>query len=457
MADAREHAVVTLRRALLDDDCVDLRWVLSDGRLPRGFFATLLEAASASLRSAVACATTDVEVLRSLSADSTMEVRLAVAAHSATPGDVVAVLLSDTDPEVRELAAAHARAPSVASSTVRADAGIRDAYLQNIAPDIDLVAHLARSGVIEERRLVAANPSTPLASLEYLACDSDEMVRLAVAGNPSASLAIVEYLLNDPSVNVVLTVVPLVSSQRRLAAMTAHPEVAVRCAVASCATAEATALALSADRCAAVRSKVAQNPHTPPHVLADLVADPATEVRSTLAGRLDVPSDVVAAMSRAADWRLRAAAALHPLAGETDLRRLAADQSAAVRAAVAATSAVPDDTVPALLAEPSLRVREALAANPQCPQRVLADLSGSASLRDIVLANPSCPPTLIGADATPACLCDDPALRHLLRYAAGATGGDAGSLRHDAASVAEACLTMLSEDANGVHQRSAEH
>lgn len=445
MATPHEQAVYVLRRALLDDGCVDLRWVLTDPRLPDEFLATFLDGADAATRVAVAGAAHDPRLLRALAGDDTVEVRLAVAANDATPGDIVAVLLSDSDPQVGEQAAAHEGAPVPPGALAGGDLTVREAYARNPAANRDTISTLARHGGIEERRRVAQNPATPLTSLEHLACDTNEMVRLAVAQNPAASDPIVEYLLNDEHVDVVLAVVPRVTNALCLHAMIAHPSLAVRCAVASHTTDEDALGVLAADRSAPVRREVALNDAAPAEVLSALVDDSSPDVRSAFASRSVVAVEVTRAMVDAPDWRLRAVAAQHQSLSDDDVRRLAADPAAAVRARIAARPLLPGDCLPVLLEQRSLVVEGALIANPAC----LAEAAGAVESARAAAASPhaasvAAPDRRGTRDSEFAGALSDSTLRELLRGLSDANDEAAPADWGDLSGVAEACLVALS-------------
>ena len=217
---------------------------------------TLAESELASLdvcwlvRQALARRTdTDPAALRRLAGDPTVEVRLGVAHHSATPADALQQLV-DTTVHVK-----------IAGRVAR-NANTAPATLTQLAEHWPAVHHA-----------IALHENSPTKLLWTMVNQgATRAVRAAVARSANVDQRICVRAANDTDPGV----------RRTLAANEA-------------ATAESLALIVG-DKNRGVRAKLAANPSTPQHLLRQMVDDPDPKVRSALAhNRAAVTTDRVLA------------------------------------------------------------------------------------------------------------------------------------------------------------------
>jgi hypothetical protein len=186
-----------------------------------------------------------------------------------------------------------------------------------------------------------------------------------------------------------------------LAALSADEGWEVRQGVAKNPSAPPDVLAaLSADENYCVRQGVAENPSTPPYVLASLSADEDNSVRGRVARNPSTPPDVLAALSADEGWEVRAGVARNPSTPPDVLAALSADEYYYyVRQDVAKNPSTPPDVLAALSADENYYVRQGVAKNPSTPPDVLAALSADEAgwVRGCVANNPSTPPDVLAA------------------------------------------------------------
>lgn len=158
---------------------------------------------------------------------------------------------------------------------------------------------LARSNAEEARAVVAANPVTPVETLEMLAGDDSDSVLCALTGNPSTPPAVLEALARHRSVQVVAAVALSPHSPKQVLRRLARSGVRdVACAAAS-------------------------NPALPGDELLRLASGPSKFERAAAAANPKMPLSQLLALAADADRRVRAAAIANPSLPDEELSNLA--------------------------------------------------------------------------------------------------------------------------------------
>ena len=146
---------------------------------------------------------------------------------------------------------------------------------------------------------------------------------------------------------------------------------------------------------AEVLDLVACNPRTPARVLRFLGRRswgwPRTDLR--VAQNHAAAAGLLGGLARRPDWELRYVAAWNPKIPVSALRRLAGDESAAVRAAAARSVSAPPEVLETLASDPDTWVRRNAGWNPSTPTTVLEVLSGDrlAVVRAAAVSNANTP------------------------------------------------------------------
>ena len=166
--------------------------------------------------------------------------------------------------------------------------------------------------------------------------------RKAIAANPSTSVSLLETLIEDPDSGVRCEVVRNESCPPHLLAKAALDDIAyVRSAVAEHPnTPEESLRGLSSDRCHTVRSAVAYGPNTPTEILKDLMQDKNPDVQRA------------AERSYATRMRMQESSA-----GPQELQALAEDSEVDTRLRVARNILTPDSVLQKLASDPEFSVR----------------------------------------------------------------------------------------------------
>jgi hypothetical protein len=182
------------------------------------------------------------------------------------------------------------------------------------------------------RRVVAARTDAPDWVLECLAGDRDRQTRQAVVDNPACPPDVLLVCLGDVEWRI-----------RWDAVQHRNADGAVR-----------RAAIRSPDK--DIRSVLAQLRDLEPELIEALLADSEWQVREQLA--MSTRSvNVLQALMKDADPRVRGEVALNDLATKEQLRRLADDASAVTRDKVAARQVLPEDVQSRLAADRSQNVR----------------------------------------------------------------------------------------------------
>lgn len=149
---------------------------------------------------------------------------------------------------------------------------------------------------------------------------------------------------------------------------------------------------LAGDTYSRVRHLIANNPHTPPHVLEKLADDEDRDVRLGVAHNPNCSADVRSRLAKdRIVWRLGVEKTfnLSPLA----LEELAKDASSSIRLSVARNPSTPSYVIGCLANDKDWQVRSAIAERSTCPGNVLVALARDPDyfIRSKVACNPSTP------------------------------------------------------------------
>ena len=239
---------------------------------------------------------------------------------------------------------------------------------------------------------VAANPNTSVETLNILANDDDEEVRLEVAQNLNASVEILEILANDYDTDVRRMVAENSKTPAEVLNMLVNDEDnIVRLEVANNPNTEVNSLkVLAFDDDPEVRWGVAQNSNTPVEVLKVLVNDENTTVRRIVlktsktsleshkifstnknndvrfwdANDLNIPVKVLRIFANDPDTDIRKRVANNPSTPVEILNILANDEDPLVRRIVAINCNTPQETLQFLGIDEDANVRLEVANNP---------------------------------------------------------------------------------------------
>lgn len=125
-------------------------------------------------------------------------VRRLVASNPNTPPLVLEDLAHDEDESVRNWVMKHPNTPVAIRHSLSPEAGKDEQESDASAQEpSEIEQPPSNQGNEVTESAVAGNPSTPAKTLETLAIDDEEDVRIAVAGNPGTPAAILETLARD--------------------------------------------------------------------------------------------------------------------------------------------------------------------------------------------------------------------------------------------------------------------
>lgn len=213
---------------------------------------------------------------------------------------------------------------------------------------------------------------TPLANVE----GQSEWARRSLARRADLSPTVIEVLARDPDNRVRKNVAGNISTPERVLAVLAQdPDPAVRSSVALNPATPVETLAVLAQDARAPIGGLAGNPNTPSSVLPLLLENaPTTTVRTTIAGRRDLPPDLASRLSIDVN-SVKSSLASNESCPRNVLANLAKDASDMVRSGVAANPSTPDATLLELALDPVEFVREAVMANPTASETTRAQAS----------------------------------------------------------------------------------
>lgn len=220
------------------------------------------------------------------------------------------------------------------------------AVAQNKSTPMDVLEKMSLRAELSIKTAVAANPAIDNALMEQFVTSDDWHLRRAVASNPAIDVTLLQRLLQDPRAEV-------------------------RQAVARSQQANATMLReLAGDPVWEVRMAVAKNPNAPADVLRDfgryhdlwqgganlvrLDPRPGRErvsitdlrtMRATVAGNVSAPEELLLALTKDRDWKVRRTVAANGSATPTVLRVLSKHDVWEVTKAVLKNRHAPEDVL----------------------------------------------------------------------------------------------------------------
>ena len=177
-----------------------LRRVISRVDCPVALLTSHATSGSEQVRRLVAShAATPPDVLDRVAADDpASSVRFSVAYNCATPASTVRFLSADRASDVRVAAGANRRCPEDALVRL-ANAGhpFTVSVAANPSTPAATLVVLSASRDVDVRRSAAVNPATPLGAQKALAKDPSREVRFELAASPSPRLVVLELLATD--------------------------------------------------------------------------------------------------------------------------------------------------------------------------------------------------------------------------------------------------------------------
>ena len=353
------------------------------------------------VRAQLARARREIEALRFLANDPSPQVRQAVASNPKFPlGDAIDLFGDDDDATVRKAILFRindkSRDGDVSGDKIKQlltkylsdpDASIRKTALERAcASGTSLPQNIAVAMTNDEssdiRRLIATNAATPGECLQKLAHDPDWKVREQVAINKGTPLEVLLSMVNDDQYWI-----------GKALAQRSEPQLLT---------------ALADDYRVKIKTLVAQNPKTPPAVLAKLQTDTNQQVRAGVVANAGIEQNSLdpelwKKLVSATDPAARAKAAMHPEASPDQLDQLAADREATVRKAVALNPRVSTKTLQKLVNDTSPDVRLSVARNRGAAPELLQTLHAAETARGNpdrfvfinIAANPNTPAPVI--------------------------------------------------------------
>lgn len=272
-------------------------------------------------RLAAAHPNTDVATLGRLASDPEPAIRLLIAQHPRTLRESLAELVVDEDQATRAAAAGHPAAPRDFVELLDRTAS------QCPLSDADIERLLVLSPWT--RKLLAAHPFAPPATLIDLSGHCDARIHAALAGNPATPTPALSRLPLDqlpPEVLALIAAHPN-APETTLPTLATHLDVRTRSAVAANPrTPIASLTVLLEDGSSEVRVAAAANPTTPPDAIARLVASGSTPDLLGFGPCSDEANAAeLAALARGGLWARRLATR-HPRTPPEALRHLAHDR-----------------------------------------------------------------------------------------------------------------------------------
>ncbi|MFI8342009.1 hypothetical protein ACIF8W_18370 [Streptomyces sp. NPDC085639] len=417
--------------------------------LPQAFRMMLAEHPDPAIRRAVAVAADGAPrgLFERLLGDADPQVREHLAESDHVPADLRARLAADENPKVRAtLAQWWTTAPEPVRRMLLTDpddsvrAGACATYFRRIphpVPPVDLVPELLADPVTRAGAVRHCTPDT--AAARRLAEDPDDEVRAELAEHPDLSPELRDKLAEDPNQRVALRIFARQDTpEPTRAAIHARilPDVPPRDwledhealdddtlereILGEIARAELRTLRLpwvTTDPLPYVdspyicfRASAAMSEQLPPPLVATLLDDEESSVRTTMAlharDRIDpdtaeridrtfrpdkvvrwrpaddfpLPADVLRRLATDADPRMRQLAPRDPDLPVELARRLAADPDPMVRRTIATHPRLPAEDLTRLLADPSESVAAAAAAHPNLPTTCMYQLLALAGL-----------------------------------------------------------------------------
>ncbi|MBT2498610.1 hypothetical protein J7E25_05840 [Agromyces sp. ISL-38] len=235
-----------------------------------------------------------------------------------------------------------------------------------------LIARLRFSRSVDARERVASSEMLPAVAADALVEDKNGGVRAALAGNHAAPPRALLRLAEDPDFAVRLAVLENASTPAALAASVAPPLL------------EASANLELLMTLNAIKGRV--DVTLPAEMLSDALnrlsksrlRDPDLRIVSARDPRTAAPT--LERLAKSVDEDVRSAVASNPTASSALIEKLASDQDPSVRTAAAKSAAAEVSVLVSLAHDDDTRVRANAASNPALPSRVLAELLADDSL-----------------------------------------------------------------------------
>ena len=199
-------------------------------------------------------------------------------------------------------------------------------------------------------------------SLQILAEDSSQAIRLYLANHEATPSSVIETLANSSSIAVLLAIAHQLRTKESLARLSLHPSEKVR--LAAVANRRVTSEILSRlvnDSSPKVRRAVASNSSTSIDSLISLTSDSVLKVRLAVGANYYITALVLNHLVKDSSEKVRLAVASHSSTAEGSLLTLASDTALAVRLAVIANHHTTAAIFDHLANDPSTELRVRLA------------------------------------------------------------------------------------------------
>jgi len=292
--------------------------------------------------------------------------KTAATLNPATPPEILACLAGDNVWEIRRTVANHPNTPP--QVLVRLSQDRETSICQEAASNPHIPGEMLRQLAVHPStvRIVASNPSTPPDVLDQIARQYDYTARSNVAGNTSTSAATLAWLIKDTPSGDISVPIRLNAAENP----NTPPEILARLARSAYAGLRLKAAAsklsslralkrLTADENWQICKAVANNTSTPPAALKGLVKDADRTVRWLVASNTSTPPDILIRFAADPDPTVRAAAAGNTNTLPNTLAILVQDPSRLVRLAVAQNSNIPGLPLTQLTQDTDPAVRQA--------------------------------------------------------------------------------------------------
>jgi hypothetical protein len=199
-------------------------------------------------------------------------------------------------------------------------------------------------------------------SLQILAQDSSEAIRLYLATHEATPSSVIETLANNSSIAVLLAIAHQLGTKESLARLSLHPSEKVRlAAVANRRVTSEILSSLVTDSSPKVRLAVASHRSTAKGSLLTLASDAALAVRLAVIANQHITALVLNHLVNDSSEKVRLAVASHRSTAEDSLLTLASDAALAVRLAVIANHRTTSTIFDHLANDPSTELRIRLA------------------------------------------------------------------------------------------------
>ncbi|MFD7783200.1 hypothetical protein ACFV4Q_08945 [Streptomyces nojiriensis] len=309
---------------------------------------------------------------RLLAAHPDSEIRWKLASCPGLPPDVVDLLAADPDVEVVKEVALWTDSPVTARLALHPDPQVRLAVSANPSTPLEAVLALAEDPELPLQWALSERTDLPQPLYVRLVAEAHPGLRASYASNPGIGQELIRVLAADPEIRV-----------RR--AVAEHPHVPL----------DLLAELVVGDR--AAWNLLPRIAAATPAELAELAASPHAAVRILVAQRRDLPAELRDALAVDPDASVVRAVAPHPGLSEELLRAMVARHGVQVLAAVAAN---PDASGPLLehltRHRPGVRrVLKEVARHPHATGPALLACLEDRTARPLAAAHPALPPEAV--------------------------------------------------------------